>query len=213
MERLKNNFSLPIVILANGELPAHKKPISIIKNAGTIICTDGAINNAIALGRSPQVVIGDMDSISSNPIPDGVKYIKFTDQNNTDLEKTLDWCLYNDISAVTLLGLTGKREDHTISNFAIMADYVDKLNLLSVTDYHEIQAISQDQEFNCVPNSTVSIIPIRGKPIISTQGLYYPLKKEVLKNSGQGISNISKDRKFIIKVYDGLILVFIRHSD
>ena len=213
MERLKNNFSLPIVILANGELPAHKKPISIIKNAGTIICTDGAINNAIALGRSPQVVIGDMDSISSNPIPDGVKYIKFTDQNSTDLEKTLDWCLSNDISAVTLLGLTGKREDHTISNFAIMADYVDKLNLLSVTDYHEIQAISKFQEFNCIPKSTVSIITISGKPIVSTEGLQYPLKNEPFQNSGKGISNISKEEKFNLKVYGGVVLVFISHSD
>ena len=213
MERLKNNFSLPIVILANGELPAHKKPISIIESSGTIICTDGAIKNAIALGRKPQIVIGDMDSISLDPIPDEINYIKSTNQNSTDLEKTLDWCLSNNIESVTLLGLTGKREDHTISNFAIMADYVDKLNLLAFTDYHEIQPISKYQEFNCIPKSTVSIITISGKPIVSTEGLYYPLKNEPFQNSGKGISNISKEEKFNIKVYGGVVLVFIRHSD
>ena len=123
------------------------------------------------------------------------------------------WIKDNNGDNINILGATGKREDHTISNFAIMADYVDKLNLLSVTDYHEIQAISKYLEFNCLPKSTVSIITISGKPIVSTEGLYYPLKNEPFQNSGKGISNISKEEKFNLKVYGGVVLVFIRHSD
>ena len=60
------SFSNPVVILVNGEFPSHSLSIHKLNNAGTIICTDGSADKLLADGRTPDVIIGDMDSTKLN---------------------------------------------------------------------------------------------------------------------------------------------------
>ena len=55
-----------VVILAKGDYPTHPIPLRILKDAKTIICCDGAVNNLDTNGRGPEFIIGDMDSISAD---------------------------------------------------------------------------------------------------------------------------------------------------
>ena len=62
MNKLKN----PLVIVANGEFPTHHTPLEKIKKATSILACDGAADTLIANGYNPNMIIGDLDSISEN---------------------------------------------------------------------------------------------------------------------------------------------------
>ena len=53
----------PSVILANGDYPTHPIPVQKIKEAGYIICCDGAVNNLVENNIKPNIIIGDLDSL------------------------------------------------------------------------------------------------------------------------------------------------------
>ena len=61
MNKLKN----PLVIVANGEFPSHSTPLEKLNNCQSIIACDGAADILIKKGYTPDVIIGDLDSISS----------------------------------------------------------------------------------------------------------------------------------------------------
>ena len=50
------------VILANGEYPAHELPLRLLAEAQFVVCCDGAANEYISRGHTPDVIIGDGDS-------------------------------------------------------------------------------------------------------------------------------------------------------
>ena len=61
----KKKLIQPVVIVANGKYPSHPYPLDIIKNAKTLISTDGSANKLKKHGYDPTFVIGDMDSITN----------------------------------------------------------------------------------------------------------------------------------------------------
>ena len=57
------NLKEPIVLLANGSFPTHKVPKNLLNRSKSIICLDGAVNNLIKKNLTPNLIIGDLDSI------------------------------------------------------------------------------------------------------------------------------------------------------
>ena len=60
-----NKINTPLVIVANGEFPQNKIPLKILKNANYIITCDGATDKLLKNGFEPNLIIGDLDSISA----------------------------------------------------------------------------------------------------------------------------------------------------
>ena len=52
-----------IIIFANGDLPDLNQARTLMRSDDFIICADGGTHHALALGLTPNLVIGDMDSI------------------------------------------------------------------------------------------------------------------------------------------------------
>ena len=58
------HYTPEAVILANGEYPSHPLPLQMLENAEFVVCCDGAANEYILRGHTPDVIIGDGDSLS-----------------------------------------------------------------------------------------------------------------------------------------------------
>jgi len=112
------------IILANGN-PPKKKVISFFrKNSfNTLICADGGANSALQMSLVPDVIIGDLDSISSEALKNfrtESKIIQLKRQNDTDVEKCLKYAIKSGFDKVILMGVTGNRLDHIPSRRATL---------------------------------------------------------------------------------------------
>ena len=59
-----NKINKPLVIVANGKFPDNSVPLEILNNAKYIIACDGATDKLLKNGYKPNLIIGDLDSIS-----------------------------------------------------------------------------------------------------------------------------------------------------
>ena len=124
-----NEFKNPALVIANGEFPYHKSALAPLKENWKIICIDGAADKLKSLGKEPDIVIGDFDSTKVQKIERTNLWIETPNQNKTDLEKTFEWCVKNQIKEVVLLGAGGQREDHLLGNLFLVSKFYNELNI------------------------------------------------------------------------------------
>lgn len=208
---MKSLFKSPIVILVNGLFPTSPAPLEILENAGTVICTDGAINKLEKLDLIPHIIIGDLDSKDIQIEFKGL-IVRDTNQYNTDLEKALGWAVMNNVKRLTILGATGLREDMTLANHYILFDYYDKIEIKMITDYHTISCHKGKQSFHSRPGKNISLFVKDYDTTVSTINLKYSLNKSLLDPSSRAISNESLTDNFEVDS-SGPILVFKDHLE
>ena len=208
----KQQFNKPYIILANGQYPSLPAVLNKLHTAGTIICTDGSANKLLENGLTPNVIIGDMDSSTIDQNAFKGLYVKISDQDNTDLDKGLEWCKLNSLSPLTVLGASQLREDHTIGNLILLANYSDELDINYVTDYFTITCHHGKRSFTSFKEQLVSILPVEDIQSITTEGLEFPLIDEPFPISSRGISNRATGHQFII-TSSRKIWVFRSHFD
>jgi len=208
----KQYFNKPFIILANGQYPSHPAALNKLHTAGSIICTDGSANKLLENGLTPNVIIGDMDSTTIGQDSFKGLYFKISDQDNTDLDKALEWCKVNSLSQLTVLGTSQLREDHTIGNLILLANYSEELDINFVTDYFTITCHHGKRSFTSFKQQLVSLLPVEDIKSITTEGLEFPLIDELFPLSSRGISNRATGHQFIISS-SGKIWVFRSHSE
>ena len=196
----------PVVLVANGQRPSHPKIIQIIKDAEKIICIDNGYEIIKDLKIIPSVIIGDLDSVNLNEVDQSVEIIKREDQNLSDLEKALNYCIEKGFSKVYLLASTGLRDDHNLANLILIIDFIEKINVIILSDEYEIEAVKGKKEYKCKQNTQISIISINEDNKITTGGLKYNLKDEVLKSRSHGISNSTIEGSFFIECVKPVLL-------
>ena len=201
----------PIALMANGRYPSNPYPIEIINNAKTIICTDGSANKLMKHGLQPTIIIGDMDSIKNINDFNESEFIHLPNQDNTDLEKVIEYCIKYGIKEVDLLGATGIRDDHSFANFLLLIKYQRQIKINLITDAYTIECIKGKRTFSTFPGQIVSIIALHRIKSVSTKGLKFSLKKQSLYPSGMGVSNVASGDRFSIRA-SGEILIFRKHN-
>ena len=201
-----------VVIVGNGEFPAHQIPLNHLKNAGTIICADGGADQLISYNLTPNAIIGDMDSTKLRKDDFKGAWISSPNQNRTDLQKTLDWCIANNLNDVTVLGTMGRREDHSLGNLHVLAEFSKKMDIRFITNYAVIYSFKGKRTFSSLIGQQISIVAIEHVRSISTSGLKYELNNEQFSPACNGISNEAKNDEFSINTSHPVWL-FINHIE
>ena len=142
MNKLKN----PLVIVANGHFPSHPVPLNVLNDSKCILACDGATNILVEKGYTPKVIIGDLDSIS---IKNKEKFsdilVEVKNQEENDLRKAIEYAKSNNIQDMSIVGATGKREDHMIGNIFSLLKFPD-LNIKLFTDSGVFRCIHSNQK-------------------------------------------------------------------
>jgi len=196
---MKNLLSrISTVIIANGQFPTHPIPLSCIEKATYIVCSDGAANEFIKRGGQPNAIVGDCDSIS-NENKELYADIIFPnkDQETNDLTKSVQFCVKRGLKEIVIVGGTGKREDHTIGNISLLADYTSIVDIIMVTNWGIFTPIKSTTEFKSYKGEKVSIFSI-DQVKLTTENLKYPLNNRPLNNWWEGSLNISLTNSFKI---------------
>lgn len=135
-----------IVILGAGDFPTSPEALAVLQNAEYLCCCDDAgkeyierlENGALTNCRFPNAIVGDGDSL-----PQEFKekyadiYHQVDEQDYNDLTKATRFCMAQGYKKIHYLGVTGKREDHTLGNIALMVFYSHEFGIIPtiVTDY------------------------------------------------------------------------------
>lgn len=201
------------IILANGDFPVHKVPLDYLRNAGRIICCDGSADQLIKAGFIPEAIVGDLDSVSqevSERFSD--RLYQDRDQETNDLTKAVNWCIKKNYNDLVILGATGKREDHTIGNISLLAEYAPNVRVVMVTDTGILRPFLRSCTFPSIPGQQVSVFSVNPETEITSRGLVYPLVRKKLRNWWEATLNEATGRSIDLEFEGGALIVFL-HFD
>lgn len=202
------------VILADGSYPAHSVPLSILHNAKRIICCDGSVKNLLEQGLQPAGIVGDLDSVSAE-ISEAYNDILYPDydQETNDLTKAFKWCCDRGYRDLAIVGATGKREDHTLGNISLLAEYIKEANVKMVTDTGIFTPFIESCRIESFPGQQVSIFSVNPETIITSKGLKYKLEDLRLHNWWRGTLNEATDNYFELMFEIGPVIVYQKFRD
>lgn len=226
------------IILADGAFPNTHARQELLQMAPAIVCCDGAVGKLLDFGREPLAIVGDMDSISPElKARFATKIHQENEQETNDLTKAVNFCIEQGYDEIAILGATGLREDHTLGNIALLADYAQKLkSVCLLTDYGRIDAFRSGMNaddfiapgldamapevcttrdgkftvarFQSFQGQQVSIFSLTPETVISSLGLKYTLENRTLTSWWQGTLNESSGEQFSLSIDQGILLVY-----
>lgn len=222
-----------VVILSGGDYPSHPIPVNLLHDAEKIACCDGAIFELERHGRTPWRIVGDCDTIYTTTNPDEIRIVekyhnlirRISEQEDNDQTKTVRYCLEHGYKKLAIVGATGRREDHTLANISLLAEYLRLgADVRLYTDHGYFVACQDIAEFSLdIPeafqveddsNATrpksiqISVFNVSAHNFTS-EGLRYPLYN--FTQWWQGTLNEAIAPKVVIKA-QGVFIVFVTYS-
>ena len=158
--QLTEQYAPDAVILGDGDYPRHALPLRILHNARYLCCCDGAGAAFIKQGGMPHAIVGDGDSLSPTFKQQYASLIHLiNEQDDNDLTKATHHCMSCGARRIAYLGATGKRDDHTIGNIALLIRYYREFGLFPVmiTDFGYFTPASGTCRFDTFCGQQVSI--------------------------------------------------------
>ncbi len=207
-------FPKRIIIFANGDLPNLEKARALLHDDDFIIAADGGTRHALALGRNPNVIIGDMDSFNVERLTFKAEIIQLPqDKNETDLELAIQHALTLNPEQVIILAALGGRLDQTLGNIALISDLRPSTLDLRLDDGIEQVFFCHDHvEIRGMAGDLVSLLPWQGEVTgVVTTDLKWRLRDETLyPKKTRGISNEMLGDTAAIQIKSGLLLIVHR---
>ena len=194
------------VIVGNGQFPKKEYPLYLLESADCVVCCDGALDTYLRhfSGRNlrrPDVVVGDMDSLSKKTAERFRDIaVKIDEQETNDQSKAFHYILehFPDVDTIHILGATGKREDHTIGNLSLLMEYAREMRRQDcgrtvsvdiVSDWSTAFAITDSCTLDVGEGRSVSIICPDNSLNIKSEGLVWPTDNVVFDNLWQATLN------------------------
>lgn len=218
--QLKLSGERRIVIFTGGSLGSWA--LAYIKPGDCLIGADRGALFLVDHGFSPQLAIGDFDSVSLEELQriraasGTVSDFDAIDKNHTDTEMAFHAALGANPDEIILVGAIGSRLDHSLANLQLLAlaadrgvaaSVVNENNRLRLLTASSPLTISRDEEgFDF---THVSLLPFTSAVSgINLNGFKYPLHNATLAiGQSRGISNELDGQSGTIQIKNGQLLV------
>ncbi|MEK7263517.1 MAG: thiamine diphosphokinase [Bacteroidota bacterium] len=203
------------LIIANGTLPSRSIINAILAKKKFILCADGGANAAKRLRITPDVILGDFDSIktSTRAYFKNVQLIHIPEQYSTDLEKAIRYCIERNISSVEIIGATGNRIDHSTGSLGCFRKFGNTIEMKIIDCIGEITLIKTTTTITTQRGEKISLIPLERCEGVTTTNLLYELNNDTLAlGLREGISNEAMKKHVTISVQKGTLLLYRFHK-
>ncbi|MDR3266840.1 MAG: thiamine diphosphokinase [Tannerella sp.] len=209
---MKDRLDFDAVILAAGDFPEHEIPVSVLeKNRENIISCDSAADELLKRGYMPKFGIGDGDSMSpvaKNLLAD--RLIIESEQENNDLTKAVKFAVSLSMKKIAILGATGKREDHTLGNIGLLADYMDIADVVMFTDYGCFFPIAGNRTIRANLGQQISFFCMDAAPL-TVRGVKWLIEDRILTRWWQGTLNEVIEKNVEIET-QRKVVVFLKYD-
>ena len=194
-------FDQPVILV--GASPVAVGPVlSTLPVTWPLIAADGGADMLLDLGRRPNIVIGDMDSlISRDALPSSVELIHLKGQDDTDFEKCLGRI---EAPLIICLGFLEARFDHSLEAIHALMCLRHERPVLLAGDTDVLLRLTGDVEVALPLGSRISVWPLGRQSFESSVGLRWPLTGlEMAPGEMIGVSNEVSDTPVKIAATSG----------
>ncbi len=200
-------------VVANGIIAEHERYDEWLQPGDLVIAADGGADVAQALGLRPDVVIGDMDSVTAEARTrleqEAVVISHPRRKDETDTELAIRYAVESGASEIILLGALGGRVDHSLANILILAHPLLKnIPARIVSGDTEIWMVHREAQITGDVGDIVTLLPLGMNAVgVSTQGLEWELADSTLEfGAARGVSNVMTRSLARVTVREGTLL-------
>lgn len=198
------------VVVTGGAHPPREKALEWAHGADLIIAADSGLDTARRYGWSPQLVVGDFDSISDDRLLaefESSKLLRFPpEKDETDTEIAIRIAREEGCNETVLIGGGGGRLDHLLAIVALFERPMRPDAWISNTAIVipvERETIQQGQI-----GEIISFFPLGCEPArMRSQGLRWPLDGITWTRGDTGISNEFSEEQIGIAMITGRLLM------
>lgn len=178
-----------------------------------VIAADGGLLNLERSNITPDLILGDFDSLGFEP--EGENVIKYpVKKNDTDMMLAVKKAIDLGYKEIVIFGGCGGRLDHTLANINTMVYALEKGANISILDSQNDMYITDDAlRLSRRDKDNISLFAIEEKAVVDIEGAKYSGKNIVISNNTTlGVSNSFADDEVKISVVEGTILVIVSNE-
>lgn len=202
------------VIFANGEMHFPEAMRRIAQTADLKIAADGGFFYMQQLEMMPDLLIGDLDSVTAEQVSlaeaADCRVSRYpVDKDETDLELALLAAAEWGSDRITVVCALGGRLDQTLANIHLLSlPQLSDIDLRIDDGKVEVLLIRAQAEIFGDQGDLLSLLPLTPMVYgITTTNLKYPLIGENLGfHQSRGISNVMLTSKALVEIQSGLLL-------
>lgn len=201
------------VLVVTGGDPIPPTALAGLADAEFIVAADSGLDHAERLGLTPDVVVGDFDSVSDDALGrfSGPVERHPVDKDATDLELALRLAVERAPERIVVLGGHGGRLDHFIANALVLTTTPPGIEVEWRAGSATIHVVHSTVVLSGTPGAKVSLVPVGGDVKgVTTTGLRWPLTGENLTSgSTLGVSNEFAATRVTVDIREGTLLVIV----
>lgn len=181
-----------------------------------VICADGGYETAKKYGITPDLIVGDFDSLKEPPVNESIKVkVLPVKKDVTDTMYAALVAIKNGIRNFVLIGCTGgNRQDHTVANYNVMLYIARKSGAAIMADDSSKTFLLGGSRLKITEQkgSTVSVFPFgTNSCCVTYKGLKYPLHEHdlIMGDTLMGVSNEVLEDFAQITVHSGFAMIIL----
>lgn len=203
------------LIVLGGDAPERMLLLSCAGYADIKIAADRGLEAFECAGVSPDLLVGDMDSVSQEVL-DRVKENTQVERlpiqkDDTDGVHALDVAIARGAKNITILGALGGRMDHALANLMLLVRAHEQGAYAEILDEHmRIVRVDGEIEITGSKGDTFSLLPLGGAQNVMISGCAYHEDEPLDFTTGYplGVSNVITEDEAKITVESGDLLLF-----
>ena len=92
-----------------------------------VIAADAGYLTAKKMGVTPDILLGDFDTLGEENIPDGIECLRVpAEKNDTDTQLAVEVAVERGAGEIVIIGGLSGRVDHTLSTLAVLEDLCER---------------------------------------------------------------------------------------
>jgi len=188
-----------------------------ISKMDVIVAADSGAEKLRELERPPEILVGDMDSISPATLEwcrkSGTQILIFPpEKDDTDTTLAIKILYERGALEVDIFGASGRREDHFLATLFSIYGADANMKLLITEENFQAGLIRSDSRtiMEAIEGETWSFLPFgSGLPVVTLEGFKYPLEGQTLDYTRPlGVSNVATGSLVKVICRGGALLYF-----